>query len=286
MTKATCCMVTQAGYPCSRRVEYEGMVCRQHWVMLAKQARQGAPPPCDPPKQEDGFWDYGQGFQGAQPHDWDYGDSAPAPCRDRSADLEDDWVGADVADLFGDDELPNYAESERAQEGKRGEVGWVLGAKPPRGRVVSFEGESERERCGRLAQLAAINGVEIDETERIADGSARWIWTVPKARGKAVPKGYFAQFRIDGRMAVRCECPGCAPKPRSKAKLCQRPVRTEDHCVKCTCAECVCPARVTYGLESQRALTGWWDNPCGGKCGGCKKLARQNCAGAARGWTE
>lgn len=270
MTKATCCMVTQAGNPCSRRVEYEGMVCRQHGVMLAKQARRETTPesPC-----EQGFWDYGQGFQGAPPHE-------PAPlCRDRSADFEDDWVGvdADVAELFGEDELPSYAESERAEKSKRGKGG---------GRVVSFEGESERERCGRLAQLAAIKGVEVDESVRIADGSGRWIWTVPKVRGKATPKGYFAQFRIDGRMAVRCECPGCAPKPRSKAKLCLRPVRTEDHCVKCTCAECVCPARVMYGLESQRALTGWWDNPCGGKCGGCKKLARQNCAGAVRGWTE
>lgn len=270
MTKATCCMVTQVGNPCSRRVEYEGMVCRQHGVMLAKQAWE------ETARQTEGFWDYGdsdigQGFQGAQPHE---------ACRDRSADL-------------GDDELPNYAESEQAQESKRrrgcGErvVSFAdeCGGSGERALRVTTEGESERERCGRLAQLAAINGVEIDETERIADGSARWIWTVPKAWGKATPKGYFAQFRIDGRMAVRCECSGCAPKPRSKAKLCLRPVRTKDHCVKCTCAECVCPARVMYGLESKRALTGWWDNPCGGKCGGCKRLAKQNCAGAARGWT-
>lgn len=262
---AMCCMTTRAGNACSRRVEYEGMVCRQHVIMLAKQARQGAPPLCDPPKQEDGFWDYG--------------DSAPVPCRDRSADFEDDWVEVDddVADLFGDDKLPSYAESERAQESKRG-------------RVVRFadectEGESERERCGRLAQLAAIKGVEVDESVRIADSSGRWIWTVPRARGKTAPKGYFAQFRGDGRMAVRCECPGCAPKPRSKAKLRLRPVRTVDHCVKCTCAECVCPARVLHGLYSRRALTGWWDNPCDGKCGGCKRLARVNGAGAARGWT-
>jgi len=283
---AMCCMVTQAGDPCSRRVEYEGMVCRQHGVMLAKQGRAE----CEGTGESEGFWDYG--------------DSAPASaCRDRSADLEDDWVGvnAAVADLFDDnvDEwLPNYEESELAH--KRGRVvrfadecggsglGWVRGTKSldERALRVITKGETERERCSRLAQLAAIKGVEVDEMERIADGSGRWIWTVRKARGKTPPKGYFAQFRIDGRMAVRCECPGCAPKPRSKAKLCLRLVRTVDHCVKCTCAECVCPARILHGLESKRALTGWWDNPCGGKCGGCKRLATVHCAAGVRGWTE
>ena len=34
---ATCCMTTQSGSPCSRRVEAEGMVCKQHMVMLTKQ---------------------------------------------------------------------------------------------------------------------------------------------------------------------------------------------------------------------------------------------------------
>jgi hypothetical protein len=268
MTATTCCMVTQTGNPCSRRVEYEGMVCRQHGIMLAKQAR------VETEQEDDGFWDYG--------------------VRDRSADLEDDWgrVDDDVIELFGTDEPPSYDESQRAEESKRGR----------RERVVRFadecesldlgclkvtaEEETEKERCARLAQMAAAKGQGVDETQRIADTSGRWIWTVPKARGKSAPRGYFAQFQTDGRMAVRCECPGCAPKPKSKAKLCMRPVRTEGHCVKCTCVKCVCPARVMHGLESKRALTGWWDNPCGGKCDGCKRLAREHCAGAARGWKE
>lgn len=275
---ATCCVVTQAGNACRRQVEYKGMVCRQHGVMLTKQGLQERERNDTPPM---GFWDYGD----------EQKTSVVVPaCRDRSTDFDDDWVRVDdaVTNLFKNNELPNYEDSEQAYESKRRRDRRVSFADENGGLEgrVTIKGKCERKRCGQLAKLAAINGMGNDETERIADGSGRWIWTGPKVWGKTQPKGYFAQFRLDGRMAVRCECPGCAPKPQSKAKLCLRPVRTADHCVKCTCKDCVCPARVEYRLESQRALTGWWDNPCGGKCGGCKRLATVHCAGAARGWTE
>ena len=147
--------------------------------------------------------------------------------------------------------------------------------------------QAEKDRLGALVVASIAKGVHADETCQVADHSGRWLWTVPVSNAKNLnlPEGYWGQFDVDGTLLTRCICPACAPKPRSKAKLCERPVMTEGHCVKCICKDCVCPARAMYGMHSERALTGWWDNPCDGKCGGCKKLARENAAGAARGWT-
>ena len=161
----------------------------------------------------------------------------------------------------------------------------VFGGDTGKKATVKERQAEERERLGMLAACALVKGIETDKSARTADGSARWIWTVPIMRTGKNGKGYFGQFDTDGDLLVRCDCRGCAPVVRSKAKMLQRPIVTVDHCVLCTCKDCVCPARAMCGACSDRALTGWWDNPCGGKCGGCKRLATECSAGAARGWT-
>lgn len=192
------------------------------------------------------------------------------------AGADDGWVDAGVRELV-DESPPEY--SEVIRETPRLPV--IRAGQPS----LATRKRAEQERLGALVMASIEKGVYADETCTLADHSGRWLWTVPPSNAKTPPTGYWGQFDIDGRLLMRCTCPGCAPKPRSKAKLCERPVMTTDHCVRCTCKTCVCPARAMYGMHSERALTGWWDNPCGGKCGGCKRLARENAAGAARGWT-
>jgi len=179
-----------------------------------------------------------------------------------------DGADADVRELFND-APPAYV--------KKAPV--VRDTLPARRRA-------EKERLGALVIASIEKGVYADDTCQLADHSGRWLWTIPLSNAKVPPTGYWGQFDVDGTLLTRCVCPGCATKPRGKAKLCERPVMTTDHCVKCTCKDCVCPARKMYGMHHERALTGWWDNPCGGKCGGCKRLARASAAGAARGWTQ
>jgi hypothetical protein len=237
-------MMTKAETGCSRKVEYEGMLCKQHATMLTKRWKE----------------------------ERDDGDDAL-----RYIVASDDEVDDRVRELFGKvpSGLPTYDQA--VADGPRS----TKITKPS----LAMQRAAEKERLGALAMSAICKGVYPEETCRIADNSGRWAWTLPPSNAKTPPTGYFGQFDIDGNLLVRCMCPGCTPPPRAQDKLCERPVMTTDHCVKCTCERCVCPARRTYGMNSNRALTGWWDNPCGGECGGCKRLARENAAGVARGWT-
>ena len=182
---------------------------------------------------------------------------------------ENDWVDPAVMELFGDSP-PSYDAATAAATATGAE------APPKRKRVTKREREQEQEEIAKHAALALVKGIEPDVTCTLADGSGRWQWSECDQ--------CWGQHDADAYRMVRCRCNGCAGRQKKREAKTRKPMR-KGHCICCTCGECVCPARKTYGLCSQRALTAWWDNPCGGKCGGCEDGARQNAAGAARGWT-
>lgn len=180
---------------------------------------------------------------------------------------QNDWHDPTVADLFGH-EPPSYDTV----------VGGSRAALPnDKRRVTKREQERENEEIGTHAALALVKGIQPDVTCTLADGSGRWQWSECNQ--------CWGQHDACANRLVKCRCNGCAGRPKKSEGKTRKPM-TMDHCICCTCKQCVCPARIAHGLCSQRALTAWWDNPCGGTCRGCEKVARIHAAGAARGWTS
>lgn len=73
---------------------------------------------------------------------------------------------------------------------------------------------------------------------------------------------YYGQYTKKGELKIRCECTGCHTINNTP--------RTPDHCIYCTCIDCVCSARKASGKHSKFVTTAWWDNPCMGTCPTCQ----------------